>query len=90
MGDLTMLRSIPNLYADPYRPPLPPPFFSAALKQRAELIAEHAVFQEDDDAVPLAGTVATVFAINSNGVATKSDANLVGENYWGISGVLSR
>ncbi|NCF23670.1 MAG: hypothetical protein GWP60_03965 [Gammaproteobacteria bacterium] len=60
------------------------------LKRRAELIAEHAVFQEDDDAVPLAGTVATVFAINSNGVVTKSDANLVGDNYWGINGILSR
>ena len=35
-NDLSTLRSIPNLYADPYRPPLPPPFFSAALKQRAD------------------------------------------------------
>ncbi len=61
-----------------------------ALKRRAELIAEHAVFQEDDDAVPVAGTVATVFAINANDVVTKSDANLVGENYWGMANVLSR
>jgi len=60
------------------------------LKQRAEFIAEHAVFNEDDDAVPIAGTVATVFAINGNGVVTKSDANLVGDNYWGIANVLSR
>jgi transcriptional regulator of heat shock response len=60
------------------------------LKRRAELIAEHAVFNADDDAVPAAGTVATLFAINGNGVITKSDANLVGDNYWGIANVLSR
>ena len=60
------------------------------LKRRAELIAEHAVFKEDDDAVPLAGTVATVFAISANGVVSKSDANIVGDNYWGITNVLSR
>ena len=60
------------------------------LKHRAELMAEHAVFSQDDDVVPIAGTVATVFAISANGVVTKSDANLVGENYWGIANVLSR
>ena len=26
----------------------------------------------------------------SNGVVTKTDANLVGDNYWGIANVLSR
>ena len=60
------------------------------LRRRAELIAEHAVFKDDEDAVPIAGTVATVFAINGNGVVTKSDANLLGDNYWGIANVLSR
>ena len=30
------------------------------LRRRAELIAEHAIFSEEDDAVPVAGTVATV------------------------------
>ena len=60
------------------------------LKRRAELIAEHAVFDDDAEAVPIAGTVATAFAINGNGVVTKSDANLVGDNYWGIANVLSR
>ena len=60
------------------------------LKRRAELIAEHAAFQEDDDAVPVAATVSTVYAINASGVVTKSDANLVGDNYWGIANVLSR
>jgi DNA repair exonuclease SbcCD ATPase subunit len=60
------------------------------LKRRAELIAEHAVFHEDDDPVPIAGTVATVFAISENGVVTKSDANLVADDYWGIAKALSR
>ncbi len=60
------------------------------LKRRAELIAEHAAFHEDDDAVPVASTVSTAFAINANDVVTKSDANLVGDNYWGIANVLSR
>lgn len=64
--------------------------FADELKRRAELIAEHAVFNQDDDAVPAAGTVATVFAINASGVVTKSDANLLGDNYWGIADVLSR
>jgi hypothetical protein len=48
------------------------------------------IFKDDEDAVPIAGTVATVFAINGNGVVTKSDANLLGDNYWGIANVLSR
>jgi hypothetical protein len=60
------------------------------LKRRAKLIAEHAIFNQDDDAVPIVGTVATIFAIDANGVVTKSDANLVGDNYWGITNVLSR
>ena len=64
--------------------------YADILKRRAELIAEHAVFLEDDDAVPVAGTVATVFAISPGGSVTKSDANLVGDNYWGVASVLSR
>jgi chromosome segregation ATPase len=64
--------------------------YADVLKRRAELIAEHALFREDDDAVPLAGTVATIFAISANGVVTKSDADLLGDNYWGIANVLSR
>ena len=43
--------------------------YADVLKRRAELIAEHAVFVEDDDAVPIAGTVATVFAIGADGRA---------------------
>ena len=64
--------------------------YADLLKRRAELVAEHAMFEDDDDAVPVTGTVATVFAINGNGVVTKSDADLLGGNYWGIASVLSR
>ena len=60
------------------------------LKRRAELIAEQAAFGDKEDAVPVAGTVATLFAISANGVVSKSDADLVGDNYWGIANVLSR
>ena len=64
--------------------------FADVLAQRAKLIAEHAMFQDEDDAVPLAGTAATVFDIDANGVVRHHDANLLGENFFGISSVLSR
>ena len=60
------------------------------LKRRAAMIAEHAVFKNDDDAVPIAGTVATVFSIDANGLVRETDANLLGGNFWGLSNVLSR
>ena len=64
--------------------------FADVLQQRAKLIAERALFDHDDDAVPAAGTVATVYAIDENGVIKEKDANLVGENYWNVAGVFSR
>lgn len=59
------------------------------LQQRAKLVAEHAMFHDNDDAVPAPGTVA-VFAIDTNGVIKTKDVNLLGDNYFGISRVLSR
>lgn len=64
--------------------------FAEVLKQRAGLIAEHAMFRDEEDAVPAPGTVATVYAIDRNGVIRQKDANLLGDNYFGISSVLSR
>ena len=64
--------------------------FADVLKQRAGLIAEHAMFRNDDDAVPSPGTVATVFAIDRNGVIRHKDANLLGDNYFKVATVLSR
>ena len=61
-----------------------------ALTIRAEMIAKHALFRHDDDAVPVPGTVATVFDIDPNGVVVQTDASLLGENYFGLAKVLSR
>jgi len=64
--------------------------FAELLQTRAKKIADGAVFRHDDDAVPVPGTVATVFDIDQNGVVKQSDANLLGENYFGIAKVMSR
>lgn len=64
--------------------------FAAVLQLRAKLIAEKALFRNDGDTVPIAGTVTTVFDIDENGAVNRSDANLLGENYWGIAKVFSR
>ena len=64
--------------------------FAELLKKRAKIIAQHATFRNDDDVVPVPGTVSTVFDINPNGVVHKTDANLLGENYFGIAKVMSR
>ena len=61
-----------------------------ALQKRAKLIAKHAVFRHDDDVIPAAGSVATVYSIDTNGVVKERDANLLGDNYFAISKVLSR
>ncbi|MDJ0750398.1 MAG: hypothetical protein QNJ11_13005 [Woeseiaceae bacterium] len=60
------------------------------LQHRARLIAEHALFRNDDDAVPAPGTVATVYDIDCNGVVRQVDANLLGENFFGVARILSR
>jgi predicted nucleic acid-binding Zn-ribbon protein len=59
------------------------------LQKRARLIADHALFRTDDDTVPIPGTVATVYDIDKNGLVRPFDANLLGENYFGVSKVLS-
>lgn len=64
--------------------------FADVMQKRAILIAEHAIFRNDNDAVPVPGSVATVFAIDANGVVKEKDANLLGNNYFGIAKILSR
>lgn len=64
--------------------------FAELLKTRAKMIAKHALFRHDDDAVPVPGTVTTVFDIDPSGATRQSDASLLGENYFGISKVMSR
>jgi len=64
--------------------------FAEVLQKRAKLIAEHALFRNDEEAVPVPGTVATVFSIDANDVVNQKDANLLGDNYFAIAKVLSR
>lgn len=64
--------------------------FTEILQQRAKLIAEHAVFRNETDVVPSSATVATVYEIRANGQVVQQDANLLGENYFGVARALSR
>lgn len=64
--------------------------FADVLQQRAKLLAEKAMFDGDDDSVPVSGSVATVYEITSKGVIKERDANLLGEDYWKLSEIVSR
>jgi len=64
--------------------------FAEILRQRAKLIAENAMYRNDDEAVPDSGSVATLYEISENGVIKAKDANLLGQDYWSIAGILSR
>ncbi|MDH3531901.1 MAG: hypothetical protein OEO82_03170 [Gammaproteobacteria bacterium] len=60
------------------------------LQRRARLIAEQARFSSDEDTVPVTDSVATVFDIRQDGTVTTSNGDLLGEDYWSLSKVLSR
>jgi len=64
--------------------------FAGVLQQRAKLISEKAAFRRDDDTVPVSASVATVFNVDDNNLVTESEDDILGENYWGISTILSR
>jgi len=64
--------------------------FADLLQTRAKKIAEIAQFRHKDDAVPVPATVSTIYDIDANGVVRTSDANLLGENYFGIAKIMSR
>ena len=64
--------------------------YADILQKRVKFIAERAEFRNDDDVIPVSGTVATIFVIDANGVVKEKDANLLGGNYFGITKVLSR
>lgn len=63
---------------------------ASVLQTRSRLIAEKATYRAEDDAVPVATSVATLFDIDGQGQVTTSKANLLGENYWGVAKYLSR
>ena len=64
--------------------------FADVLQRRAKLIGEKAKFRNSEDAVPTAASVSTVFAIDKNGLVKTFEQNLLGENYWNLSAVVSR
>jgi len=64
--------------------------FADVLQQRAKLIADKALFRSDSDAVPVSRTVATVFDIRRHGTVKEQDGNLLGEDHWKLSEILSR
>lgn len=64
--------------------------FADVLQKRARLISEKAQFYKDDDAVPVPGTVATLFKIDASGIVQESDVNFLDDNYWRIVTTLSR
>lgn len=64
--------------------------FAEVLQKRARLIAGHAMFRNDDDVVPVPGSVATVYAIDPNGVVREKDLSILGDNYFDVAKALSR
>lgn len=64
--------------------------FADVLQKRAKMLGDIAKFPGQSDAVPIAGTVSTLFEIDPNGLVKQSEANILGENYWGISKIFSR
>jgi hypothetical protein len=64
--------------------------FAAVVRDRARMIAANAKFGGDSDAVPVPGSVATVFSIGKSGAVKEIDANLLGENYWNLADIVSR
>ena len=59
-------------------------------RRRAKFLADDAIFRNDSDVIPLYASTAAVYAIDANGLVRKRDANLLGDNYFGIAKVLSR
>lgn len=64
--------------------------YADVVQRRAKLLAADASFRDDSAVIPDTGSVATVYAIDANGRVRKKDANLLGDNYFGIAKVLSR
>lgn len=64
--------------------------FADVIQRRAKLIGEKALFRSNEDAVPTSASVSTVYAIDKNGKVTKSEQNLLGQNYWNLNAVVSR
>ena len=64
--------------------------FAAVLQKRAKLLGEKATYRNDNEAVPVAESVTTIFTIDANGVVRQKEADILGENYWAVARILSR
>ena len=64
--------------------------FAETLQHRSKLIGEKALFRNDTDVMPASGSVAILYDIDANGLVKESDVSILGENWWGISKILSR
>jgi hypothetical protein len=63
---------------------------AATLRKRAKLIGDRAVFSKETDVVPVSGSVTAVFEFGDDDRLREFEVSILGENYWGISKVLSR
>ena len=64
--------------------------FADVLRKRAKLLADRAQFRQVDDVVPISASIATLINIDANGLVREDAADVLGENYFGVSKVLSR
>ena len=64
--------------------------FVDVLQKRAQLIGNDARYPGESNAVPLAGSVVTLYKVDDNGLVRESEADIAGQNYWGISKIFSR
>ena len=64
--------------------------FAEILKNRCQLLAQSAEYRDDSDTVPIPASVTTVFAIGTDGEVTGTNADIIGENLFGIVRILSR
>jgi hypothetical protein len=64
--------------------------FVDVLQKRAQFIGNDARYPGESNPVPLAGSVVTLYRIDGNGLVRESEADIAGQNYWGISKIFSR
>jgi hypothetical protein len=64
--------------------------FAEILKKRCQLLAQLAEYRDDNDTIPIPASVTTVIAIETDGEVTRTTADIIGENFFGIARILSR
>lgn len=64
--------------------------FASVLQKRARLLGGKAKFHQATDAVPESESVRVLCRFGADGLVRESDVNMLGDNYWEISKVLSR